>query len=305
MKLKLKTKTIFLITLGFICALTTIIDNDLIFNTGNNNKNNFDKEYLKISKVSGKIYINGTTDWVDFKNAENCNGSGTYSDPYIIENLIIDGGGSGSCIWIENSELYFKIENCTLYNSGSDNIDAGIKLYNVENGQIMNSTMYNNYYGVYVEYSDNVIIVGNRFNNYGGIKLKYTNNSLIYLNKLDNEMNLFYMESTNRYYSEQKIKYIYNGNTYTNYLGNYWNRYDGHDNNNDGIGDLAVIFYDGVGEYVDRYPLMDSIENYEIIGISSGAEEIIPGYNLFFLICMFCIMSVFLLRKAKTIRKVK
>ena len=165
--------------------------------------------------------------------------------------------------------------------------------------------MYNNYYGVYVEYSDNVIIVGNRFNNYGGIKLKYTNNSLIYLNKLDNEMNLFYMESTNRYYSEQKIKYIYNGNTYTNYLGNYWNRYDGHDNNNDGIGDLAVIFYDGVGEYVDRYPLMDSIENYEIIGISSGAEEIIPGYNLFFLICMFCIMSVFLLRKAKTIRKVK
>ena len=93
MKLKLKTKTIFLITLGFICALTTIIDNDLIFNTGNNNKNNFDKEYLKISKVSGKIYINGTTDWVDFKNAENCNGSGTYSDPYIIENLIIDAEG--------------------------------------------------------------------------------------------------------------------------------------------------------------------------------------------------------------------
>lgn len=35
-----------------------------------------------------------------------------YSNPYVIEYLVIDGGYSGSCILIEYSEVYFIIENC-------------------------------------------------------------------------------------------------------------------------------------------------------------------------------------------------
>ncbi|MFX0040647.1 MAG: NosD domain-containing protein [Promethearchaeota archaeon] len=305
MKLKLKQKTFLLFTLGFICVLTTLFANNLNFNKEDNNISKLNNINLKISKVSGKIYINGTSNWVDFKDAGNCTGEGTYSDPYLIENLIIDGGSVESCIWIENSDVYFKIENCTLYNSGIDLIDAGIKLYNVENGQIINNTMYNNFYGIYAEYIDNSAIVGNSFNNYGGIKLKFSNNNLVYLNNLDNDLNLFYMESSNRYYSHQKIKYIYNGYTYTNYLGNYWNEYEEDDNDNNGIGDLPIIFYDSVGEYVDRYPLMEPTENYEIIGFSSGTGEIIPGYNLIFLIGMICVISIFLLKKAITIQKGK
>jgi len=56
-------------------------------------------------------------------------GSGTYSDPHVIEDLIIDDGSSGNYIWIENSNVYFKIENFTVYNAIVWS-DAGIKLNN-------------------------------------------------------------------------------------------------------------------------------------------------------------------------------
>ena len=72
---------------------------------------------LKSSKISKKIYIDGNQGWIDFRNAGNCTGSGTYSDPYIIKDLVIDGESSGNCILIENSDGYFLIQNCTLYNS--------------------------------------------------------------------------------------------------------------------------------------------------------------------------------------------
>lgn len=45
----------------------------------------------------------------DAKTAGICTGQGTYSDPYVIQDLVIDAGESGSCILIENSNDYFKI----------------------------------------------------------------------------------------------------------------------------------------------------------------------------------------------------
>ena len=90
---------------------------------------------MKISAVSGKIHI--YYNWSATKTAGICTGSGTKTDPYIIEDLEIDGGGSGSCILIENSNVYFKIENCMDYNSGNAWADAGIRLYNVDNGKLI------------------------------------------------------------------------------------------------------------------------------------------------------------------------
>ncbi|MFX0142160.1 MAG: hypothetical protein ACFFDN_51455 [Candidatus Hodarchaeota archaeon] len=50
--------------------------------------------------VSGKIHIDNN--WTAAKSAGICTGNGTYSEPYVIDDFIIDGGGSGSCILIEN-----------------------------------------------------------------------------------------------------------------------------------------------------------------------------------------------------------
>ncbi|MFX1399435.1 MAG: nitrous oxide reductase family maturation protein NosD, partial [Promethearchaeota archaeon] len=67
---------------------------------------------------------------------------------YYLENLTINGGGSGNCIEISNSTVPFVIRNCTLLNSGTDLSYAGIKLKNVSNGQLIENNCFNNSVGI-------------------------------------------------------------------------------------------------------------------------------------------------------------
>jgi parallel beta-helix repeat protein len=116
---------------------------------------------LKNSAISGKIHINGNGEWIEFKDAGNCTGFGTFTSPYVIKDLIIDSGDSESGILIENSDKFFKIVNCTIF--GARGIfHAGIKLYQVENGQLINNTCSSNIAnGIYLEDCNNNIISGN------------------------------------------------------------------------------------------------------------------------------------------------
>jgi len=115
---------------------------------------------LKISGISGKIHINNN--WSDAKTASICTGSGTYMDPYVIRDLIINGNYSGNCILIENSFKYFKIENCTLYNSGSYKNWAGIRLNNVTNGILIDNNCSINVYGISLNDCNNNTITNNQ-----------------------------------------------------------------------------------------------------------------------------------------------
>lgn len=60
-------------------------------------------------------------------------GSGAEEDPYIIENWIIENSGNNG-IWIENTDSYFIIRNCSIEDS-----EIGIKLENVSNGIVENN----------------------------------------------------------------------------------------------------------------------------------------------------------------------
>lgn len=189
MNLKFKTKVIIFMIFGINFVLLPLIcyniniDGEAIYKVNSTNK------FLKTSESSGKIFINGASDWVDFKNAGNCSGEGTYSDPYVIEDLIINGGNTGSCIRIENSEAYFRIENCTLYNSGKNffNYDAGIRLQNVSNGYLIKNNCSKNFCGIFHYGNNNSIFQNSIVNNQIGIyelgeciisKNNITNNNL-------------------------------------------------------------------------------------------------------------------------------
>lgn len=93
-----------------------------------------------------------------------------------------------------------------------------------------------------------------------GIDLRRASNNNIYLNNyIDNGDNVHSNNSDNIWNSPEKIAYSYDGNQYTNYLGNYWDDYTGSDTNNDGIGDSPYII---PNDNNDNYPLMERFENY-------------------------------------------
>jgi len=119
-----------------------------------------------------------------------CTGSGTTQDPYIIQDLTIDGKNQTSCILVENSNVYFRIEGCTLYNCSTTYIRyAGIELYRTNNGQLIDNNCSNNgQNGIYLGLSNNTIISGNTANDNmrDGIWLEaYCENNIISGNTLN------------------------------------------------------------------------------------------------------------------------
>ncbi|MFX1408405.1 MAG: NosD domain-containing protein, partial [Promethearchaeota archaeon] len=131
-----------------------------------------------------KIHIDGSGvsghNWTWTSTRAWCSGSGASDDPYIISDLIIDAANDGSCILIGNSSDYFKIENCTLINSGSSSMDAGIKLDNVVNSELIGNNCSDNYCGICLNLSDNNDIMENTLqNNYYGIRLNYSDSNTI------------------------------------------------------------------------------------------------------------------------------
>ncbi|RLE39959.1 hypothetical protein DRJ16_07635, partial [Candidatus Woesearchaeota archaeon] len=125
---------------------------------------------------------------------------------------------------------------------------------------LSNNYASNNEYGIYLEYSSNITLRNNNAsNNEYGIRLWYSSNNKIYLNNfINNTDNVHSYYSKNIWNSPEKIPYIYEGETFTNYLGNYWDDYTGIDANNDGIGDSPYQ----IDSDKDNYPLMRPFENY-------------------------------------------
>ncbi len=93
------------------------------------------------SENHAKIYIGNDATLITFPNKT---GSGTPANPYLIKDLVIDGGGSGSCIHIVSTTLPLEIRNCTVTNSGSSAGDAGITITMCTNVTVINCTAVTN-----------------------------------------------------------------------------------------------------------------------------------------------------------------
>jgi parallel beta-helix repeat protein len=110
--------------------------------------------------------------------------------------------------------------------------------------------------------SNNIITNNDASNSDYGIRLSDSSNNKIYLNNfIDNSDNVESGGSTNIWSSTEKISYTYEGNSFKNYMGNYWDDYTGSDENDDGIGDSAYKIKDDR----DYFPLMEPWENYFVV----------------------------------------
>lgn len=161
-------KKIGLLLFGIAIVLSSSLYFNLIINIGTKrnitasvNEDNYINKNLKAAIISGAIHIDNN--WSAAEIAGICTGNGSYSNPYVIEDLVIDGGGSGICISIANTITHFKITNCTVFSSGGSAFSnfAGIVLSNVSYGKITNNSCIFNYYGIYLDESTTNNITGN------------------------------------------------------------------------------------------------------------------------------------------------
>jgi parallel beta-helix repeat protein len=209
-------------------------------------------------------------------------------------NTVIDGKGTGTVISVKADNV--KVESFTIRNSS----ESGVRLIGGNYAQIQNNKITNNYCGVNVSSSYNMIfdneITGNQYcgllitagsstifennitsNNYGiYLNSSQASNNLIYHNNIINNT---YQASTNEAAGLWDDGYPSGGN--------YWNDYNGTDlfsgvfqnlKGSDGVGDVA---YTIDANNTDRYPLILQWiwgpRNLTITSTGGGTTNPAPG----------------------------
>ncbi len=168
MKFKRKKLTLlFLILFILLSVNLAFVDISLIESSGSSIK----KGNLKTATpwTFKKILINdltgsGNGTWTDVESTyEWCSGQGTWDNPYILENITIEGDFTTNGIEIRNSEVPFIIRNCNISQTGPGDIKYGaIKLNSTKNGMItQNNCSYNDAVGINLQESENNTIISN------------------------------------------------------------------------------------------------------------------------------------------------
>ncbi len=224
---------------------------------------------------------------------------------------MIDSEGPGNCIEIEDSYVYFKIENCTIYNSGTSFVDdGGIRLVNVTYGIVNNNTCTSIYRGISVGQSDNLIISGNRANNNSenGIYLWYSMNSIVSGNIVNNNGN------DGIYLHDNCYNNTVSGNTVNNNTDDGIYIIYGIDNNITGNtinynGDDGIFLrgsntnivsgntFIGNQECITEEDCRDNVFSDNGSCNYGEGDGIIPGYNLFFLLGTLVALSIIIQKK--------
>ncbi len=163
----MKRKVVFGAVLLF-CA--TLMISQIIISVNNSELNPTTDIQQSRRKRSNPIIIDGDDDFADQKKKYKWTGSGTITDPYIIENYDIDipyhkkKAVPPAAISISNTTVYFIIRDSTMSNFNGD-VD-GIILWNVINGQIYRNTITNFVNGIFLINSNDIIITDNNIQGY-------------------------------------------------------------------------------------------------------------------------------------------
>jgi parallel beta-helix repeat protein len=141
---------------------------------------------------------------------------------------------------------------------------SGVRIiYGTHNSSIYNNNISSCGVGIEITKSfDNMVYNNNISDSGNGTAFTESSGNRVYLNNFINNTNEVYSEDStdNLCNSTDEVRYTYNNTTYTDYLGNYWDGYNGDDDDGDGIGDTSF----DMGYATDDHPLMEPWENYRI-----------------------------------------
>jgi parallel beta-helix repeat protein len=149
------------------------------------------------------IHIDSNAQLASLISSKGWSGSGTSSNPYVIENLEINAIGSGNAIYIGNTTAYVNIRGCSLFNAElkSSPYQAGwaLTLYNVSNALVENNYCNDSIYGIYLHSSISNTILNNTCNgnSQSGINLFYSNNNTISNNSCTDTVHGIYLANSN------------------------------------------------------------------------------------------------------------
>ncbi len=128
----------------------------------------------------GPITINGNDDFA----SQGWPGSGTESEPYIIEGLNITD--TATCIYIRDTDVHFEIRDC-LISSPTSSSNHGISFSNVTHGTVRSSIVEMHQTGVFLASCVGCAVIDNSIHdNSDGICDTASTNTLIQLNSITN-----------------------------------------------------------------------------------------------------------------------
>lgn len=138
---------------------------------------------LKLAVEHDPISIKGNGEFID----KGWEGDGTFEDPYIIKDYVIDAS-EGHGVEIINTSVHFEIKNLIVSKGirGISQYYNGIKLENVTNGVLRDNEVVECEFGIYMKDSQNNTLSGNtvRLNSKTGIYLTHSDNNTFTSNTL-------------------------------------------------------------------------------------------------------------------------
>ncbi|KYK21196.1 hypothetical protein AYK21_05165 [Thermoplasmatales archaeon SG8-52-2] len=233
-----------------------------------NNANESDTIYIHSGTYSETIIVNKTlTISGEGSSSTTISGSGDHTIKVTANNVVISGLKIQNTMGSHYSVFIDTVSDCEVSNNQIKNGGHGIYLKSSNSNDIIDNIIENNNVGIYLSNSDNNLIKDNdvKNNNANGIfaNSQSTGNT-IYLNDFSDNMDTNAKDyGTNNWdYNEQ---------------GNYWDDYNGVDENNDDIGDSPYIISGGSNQ--DNYPLGyfaggNEIPNADANGPYSGQTNI-------------------------------
>lgn len=139
--------------------------------------------------ITGPLYVSGIDDLLS--KGIITSGTGEAEDPYVLENLVIDGSTADYGLVIENINSYLVMSDCEVSNVLNQQAQGGIVLRGCSNVTVQHCNIHDNTVGLRLSHSSNVRVINNQITgNRVGLRIDtLSTNNLIIGNYLDNDIN--------------------------------------------------------------------------------------------------------------------